>query len=32
MVEDLLEEHNDEIYVDDSDDDLDHFRSDDIRT
>ena len=27
QVEDFLEEHNGEIYVDDSDDDLDHFRS-----
>ena len=30
VVEDLLEEHNDEIYVDDSDDDLDHFRSEEM--
>ena len=30
VVEDFLEEHNDEIYVDDSDDDLDHFRSEEM--
>ena len=30
VVEDLLEEHNDEIYVDDSDDDLDHFKSEEM--
>ena len=26
----MLEEHNDEIYVDDSDDDLNHFRSEEM--
>ena len=26
----MLEEHNDDIYVDDSDDDLDHFRSEEM--
>ena len=30
MVEDLLKEHNDEMYVDDSDDDLNHFRSEEM--
>ena len=30
MVEDFLEEHNDEIYMDDNDDDLDHFRSEEM--
>ena len=30
VVEDLLEEHNDEIYVDDSDADLNHFRSEEM--
>ena len=30
VVEDLLEEHNDEIYVDDSDDDLHQFRSEEM--
>ena len=30
MVEDLLEEHNDEIYVDNIDDNLDHFRSEEM--
>ena len=30
VVEDLLEEHNEDIYVDYSDDDLVHFRSEEM--